>query len=57
LFPSLSCFILCLREIFNHLADRDEKGKKKAIGLQIVGVFLANGLSPWRPDTDVSKDQ
>ncbi|ELU11183.1 hypothetical protein CAPTEDRAFT_224273 [Capitella teleta] len=44
-------------DIYENFIDREDKGKRNVVGLQIVGVFLANGLSPWQPDAEVSKDR
>ena len=43
--------------LFENFTDKDQKSKRNATGIQMVGVVLANRLAPWRPGDGVDQDK
>jgi len=43
--------------LFDNFNEADPKSKRNATGVQMVGVVVANRLSPFRADQDVDKDK
>lgn len=46
-----------LRALYENFTHRDPKSTRNMAGVQMVGVFIANKMLPWRPDQGVDKDR
>jgi len=55
------CVMLChcyvIRVLYENLSVVDAKSTRNSTGVQMVGVFVANGLLPYADDAGVSKDR
>jgi len=45
------------RMLFENVSLTDMKSSRSATGVQMVGVFVANGLQPYTDNEHVSKDR
>ena len=50
------CFAFC-RIIFEALSKTDPEKKDNATGIQLLGIVLANGLSPFSAESSISEDR
>jgi len=51
------CVFDVLRILFENVTVTDVKSTRSATGVQMVGVFVANGFLPYTNDERISKDR
>lgn len=46
--------VLCYRLIFEKFSHKDPNSKDNSVGIQLLGIVIANDLPPYDPKCDVA---